>query len=197
MITTLFFDFAGVITTSKLFPKVAEMIAASHNISQEEIQKALYTDPEKLACGVQSKEEFWELYLQPLGVSFDSFESSMQQWYTLRYDLLEYIDSLKIRGYKIHVLSDNFDVCTKEMRQDEEFTKHFDNFYFSNEVHISKSGTEFFEYALKDAGVSASESIFIDDKQENVERAERIQLKGVLFQDLESFQIELNRILGN
>src|SRR5690606_32759911 len=73
-ITTLFFDFAGVIATSKLFPKLAEIIATKTNISVDEIERALYTDAERFVCGTQSTEGFWEEYLKPLGIEFHMFK---------------------------------------------------------------------------------------------------------------------------
>src|SRR5690606_30137475 len=127
------------------------------NISVDEIERALYTDAERFVCGTQSTEGFWEEYLKPLGIEFHMFKYEMENWYTLRYDLLDYVDELKGRGYTIHVLSDNFDVCTEVMRKDTKITKHFEKLYFSNEVHLSKSGTEFFKHVLKDAAVTAGE----------------------------------------
>lgn len=196
MITTLFFDFAGVIATTKLFPKLAEIISYKTDISLEEIEKALYTDAERFVCGTQSTEDFWEEYLQPLGIEYAMFESEMQSWYTLRTDLLDYIDELKERGYVIHVLSDNFDVCTEVMRKDIEFTKHFEKLYFSNEVHLSKSGVEFFEYTLNDADVTAEESLFFDDKEKNVVMSRKIGLDGLVFTDTDSFKIQLEKLLS-
>ena len=195
MITTLFFDFAGVIATTKLFPKLAEIISQKTDISLEEIEKALYTDAERFVCGTQSTQDFWKEYLEPLGIEYNLFKFEMQNWYTLRTDLLDYIDEMKERGYVVHVLSDNFEVCTEIMRKDFEFTKHFEKLYFSNEVHLSKSGTDFFEHVLNDANVSAKESLFFDDKEKNVVMAQKIGLNGLTFIDTESFKIDLEKLL--
>ncbi len=80
------------------------------------------------------------------------------------------------------------------MRVDTEFTKHFQKLYFSNELHLSKSGTELFSYTLKDAGVTAGESLFIDDKQKNVNMAEQIGLKGLLFTATETLIEDLSKL---
>ena len=195
MITTLFFDFAGVVATTKLFPKLAEIISRKTNVPAEKIERALYADAECFVCGDQNTEDFWKEHLEPLGIELSMFESEMQTWYTLRTDLLTYIDQLRKRGFVAHILSDNFDVCTKVMRNDNLFTSHFENLYFSNEIHLSKSGTDFFIHALKDANVTAEESLFIDDKEKNVAMAEKIGLRGLVFNDTESFKVDLESIL--
>ncbi len=78
MITTIFFDFAGVIATTKLFPKLAEIMARNSSVSQDEIEKALYTNAERFVRGEQSTESFWTEFLKPLSIPLELFEEEMK-----------------------------------------------------------------------------------------------------------------------
>lgn len=63
--------------------------------------------------------------------------------------------------------------------------------YFSYEYGKLKSDEGCFEYVLKDANINASETLFIDDYENNVEMAKRSKIAGILFKSAEDLEKEL------
>lgn len=59
--------------------------------------------------------------------------------------------------------------------------KQFDGMVFSAVCGMTKPGADIFEYLIKKYGLKAEESIFIDDLEKNVEGAQKVGIKGYLF----------------
>lgn len=62
-----------------------------------------------------------------------------------------------------------------------ELLSHFDGAVFSGTVGMVKPDTKIFRHLLYTFGIKADESLFIDDSPKNIEGAERIGIRGYLF----------------
>ena len=51
---------------------------------------------------------------------------------------------------------------------------YFTHAYYSNIVGLRKPDSDIFEFILKDAGLNAAESIFIDDSLNNIDTAKKM-----------------------
>lgn len=69
--------------------------------------------------------------------------------------------------------------------------RHFKGFTLSYKVGVLKPDERIFLDALEQAGVRASESVFVDDRVENVEGARKIGIDSFQFTGRESFLSEL------
>jgi len=61
----------------------------------------------------------------------------------------------------------------------------FEKVYFSHELGLRKPGREIYEYLLKDAGMKASETLFLDDSVRNVDGARAAGLHALLIEKAE------------
>ncbi|MBL6964860.1 MAG: HAD family phosphatase [Bacteroidetes bacterium] len=57
-----------------------------------------------------------------------------------------------------------------------DFNELFDKSYFSHQINLRKPFPEIFEFVLRDSGIKASDTIFIDDSLEHVESARKAGL---------------------
>jgi putative hydrolase of the HAD superfamily len=71
----------------------------------------------------------------------------------------------------------------------------FERAYFSHEIHCRKPDEKIYNYVLKDASISSTESLFIDDKLENVMAAEKIGLRTHHHLQHEKIELTLDVIL--
>ncbi len=62
---------------------------------------------------------------------------------------------------------------------------------WSYQLRIVKPDHAIYHYVLKKLGARAEETLFIDDKQVNVDAAEALGMKGVLFTDVKQLRVEL------
>ncbi|ULT44430.1 HAD-IA family hydrolase [Niabella defluvii] len=67
----------------------------------------------------------------------------------------------------------------------------FTKAYYSQNIGLRKPDIEVFEYILKDAGIKAEETLFIDDSYTNFPNAEKLGMKiyllkpGMLIEDID------------
>lgn len=87
---------------------------------------------------------------------------------------------LKERGYRLFLLS-NTNTMHWEYCRDHFFTaegatadNYFERIFLSYEMHLAKPDTAIFEEALRQAGINATETLFIDDSEANCLAAERV-----------------------
>jgi len=57
------------------------------------------------------------------------------------------------------------------------FKNCFEKFYLSHEIHLRKPNAEIYEYVLSQNGLIASETLFIDDTQENTDAAKKLGIQ--------------------
>ncbi|MCR4719497.1 MAG: HAD family phosphatase [Firmicutes bacterium] len=90
------------------------------------------------------------------------------------------IHKLKEDGYKIYLLS-NISRYFAESCDKIEIFKEFDGLVFSGEIGLVKPNKDIFEYIIDKYSLIPSETVFIDDNKQNVDTAEKIGIKSLLF----------------
>jgi len=89
------------------------------------------------------------------------------------------LPELRKQGYKLYYLS-NFPLdIFEEIKNDFYFFRHFDGGIISAEVRISKPDIRFYEYLIGKYSLNPSESLFIDDIEENVRAAGKAGMKAM------------------
>jgi len=58
-------------------------------------------------------------------------------------------------------------------------TRFFTKTYYSHLIHLRKPNTDIYEFVLKDAGIKANETLFIDDNQANVAGAQQVGIQTI------------------
>ena len=86
---------------------------------------------------------------------------------------VELIKELKAKGYKLYVLSNMSKEYIEYLRKLPVF-EYFDYQVVSCEIHLGKPNPKIYEYLSSHCGLMASETIFIDDRKDNVEVAEQV-----------------------
>lgn len=94
----------------------------------------------------------------------------------------EFLQKVKENGFRVYILSNaSEDFYTY-------FTKHFDLDFFdgyvvSADIHIIKPDERIYRYILEKYGLKAEECLFIDDREDNVQGAESVGIKGFRFRN--------------
>ena len=87
---------------------------------------------------------------------------------------------LKVAGYKLYVLS-NMSLEFIEFLRKTEVYKYFDGEVVSCEEHVVKPDAEIYRRLVERYGLDVSETLFIDDRKENVEAARNEGWEGFNF----------------
>ena len=98
------------------------------------------------------------------------------------HETVEIFRQLKESGkYKIYALTNWSGELFPHARERFEFLKWFDGIVVSGEEKIRKPFPEIYQLLLGRYGLSAGETIFIDDSMRNVKAAEDFGIKAILF----------------
>ena len=124
-------------------------------------------------------------YIKEINLAFES-------WYDILKPIEESINilmSLKKNGYKIYYLSNFHQLAFAEVTKKNSFFELFDGGVVSYEEKLIKPEEDIYKLVL-----DPSETIFIDDTKVNVDAANSIGIKGILFKDSEKLREELNSL---
>ncbi|GCD84262.1 HAD-IA family hydrolase [Geobacillus zalihae] len=166
-------------------------------ISLEKIEKAYHlTDkyfmreyPSVLGKEIQT---FYPWYLGvlnfKLGLHFDlrrqsermqEMQKYMEQWHPFPF-VNSVLSQLKRHSIRLGVIS-NWDRSARELLERHGLTAYFDHIIISAEVGVEKPDAAIFEKALKDAGVSGEECIYVGDNYyDDVIGSSKVGMKALL-----------------
>ncbi len=188
MIKNYIFDFGNVIVHFE-----PEYMTAKYVKNKEDIQLVsdvvfdlLYWD--KLDEGTITDEEVIAGIRSRLPERLHSSAINVyEHWYEnlpLIDDMVELIAQLKADGKKLFLLS-NISIYFAENYHGNTEIKTvldmFDGLVFSGPIGITKPNEPIFQYLLNKYNLNANECVFIDDKAENIKGAEKVGIKGILF----------------
>ena len=110
-----------------------------------------------------------------------------------------WIEQLKASGLKVYLLS-NYprDVFTLHMECGcFPFLDRVDGRVVAGFVKMVKPNADIYEYLLSEYGLAAGECVFVDDREENVETARALGMKGIVFQGYEQACCELDGLVSS
>ena len=99
-----------------------------------------------------------------------------------RRKMQELVQKLKAHGYCVYYLS-NIPEDVLALLMERDFQGLFDGGVASCEVHVNKPDPRIYQALLDKYGLKASESVFIDDRQDNVQAAFELGFVGIRMKD--------------
>lgn len=148
--------------------------------------------------GVMSDEEFIEFasreapeiksplrkYMSGVGSIIEEYDYSA-----------EWLHSLKERGYHIYILSNYGTTPFKYAKEHFSYFGEADGIVISSEVKMIKPEPGIYRYLLDTYHLVSEETVFLDDRRENIKAAEAFGIKGIVFENYEQGKQELEKLL--
>ena len=196
-VKAVFFDIGGVIIRTE-YQAPREHLAERLNLTSEDLYKAVFESEtsRKASLGTVSEDEHWNAVMGKLGRPTAEAKAIRDEFFAgdvIDKSMLDFIRSLRPR-YTTGVISNAW----PDMRAyivENKFDDAFDGLTISAEVGVMKPQPEIFQLALEQARVQASEAVFVDDMPANVEAANALGMRGILFRDPHKTLIELKMFL--
>lgn len=111
-------------------------------------------------------------------------------------ELLDYIQQLKKRGYKIGMLSNIATNWVRDYFLTAEEQALFDNMTFSFQAGTTKPDPKIYEQVLDTLSVKAGESVFVDDVDRYCAAAQALGMKAIVYRSFPAMKAELETILS-
>jgi putative hydrolase of the HAD superfamily len=106
----------------------------------------------------------------------------MDMWSNVNAGMVEWARRLGASGMKVGLLSNMHPAMVAHSRRQFAWIKDFDFVTFSGEVRLIKPDAAIYEHTLRGLGVQASEALFLDDREANVQAAQALGIRALRFQ---------------
>ncbi len=158
----------------------------------DEFLRAIWKDRLPYDGGI-SPQEYWRGVAAHASTEFD--DSLIERmvgheigfWNTFDARVLEWIKTLRASGFTVGILSNLPHPIATNLRGTPGFLEHFDHVTFSCDLRLFKPQAAIYEHSFRGLGVAPEETLFIDDKQENVDGARAVGMNAELFTTWEEF----------
>ena len=145
-------------------------------------------------------EEYWHAFASQAGVTLsgDVIEKlrlwDIEMWSRTNGPMVLWLENLRSAGLKTAILSNMPVDMVAHVRRNFLWMKHFDHQIFSADVRRIKPEPAIYEYSLDALKVRASELLFIDDRDANLEQARAAGMRGVRFQSVNQLRDDLHAL---
>ncbi|MCI5520403.1 MAG: HAD family phosphatase [Treponema sp.] len=203
MIKNIIFDIGGVLVEFS-----PEKILRKMGLPETEVLEIAKTTSlgphwKELDRGVMSKEEVFELMLSETKEEYKAdarrflYDEVLSTVKSFDYSE-EWLRELKSRGYNIYLLTNYPDwMFDYHWTNTFTFTKSVDGKVVSAVVKQIKPDEEIYTTLLKKYNLIPEESVFIDDKAENIQTAKALKINGIQFTNIKDVKNKLNSLLEN
>jgi epoxide hydrolase-like predicted phosphatase len=192
MIDTIIFDWGGVCAPGHLLRDFSAKLSALSGIDKTIIEKKFREIELPYETGQIKPRDFWDNFCDKLEskISSDQARKVFFDSYKVDQNVLNLIKNLKEKHTTI-LLTNNYEDLFTHIKDKFNLTEYFHKLISSSEVKSKKPYEEMYKYAMNKYNIKPENSIFIDDKEKNVEAAKNLGFKGITFNDIDQLKVEL------
>jgi epoxide hydrolase-like predicted phosphatase len=194
MITTLIFDWGGVLTHDSHFNESTRRLSEYIGIDIETARSAFRHGIPNYEIGEWGLEQFWLNFCKQAGkeIRLDKFNEIFFSSILNNYDMLDLLQELK-KKYKIVLLSNNYRELTNHILEKYSLADYFHELFFSDRLHMAKPHRKIYEHALEKINQKPENCIMIDDLAENLVEPKKMGMKTVQYKNISQLKKELRR----
>ena len=184
-ITTVIFDIGDVLVSAN----IKDYLVADPEVPNEivdELLKLWFIDKDEVD-DTMDLDTYREIVNKRMGVEFSKYIPKLFQYNVDCVTAFDYtipmIQDLKDKGYKVYYLS-NWSAWTYDLLQEAgkfDFLELMDGGVFSYDVGYMKPDEEIYKILLNKYKINPEEAVFFDDREENIEAANKLGIHGVHF----------------
>lgn len=195
--STIFFDWGGVVADDS-GDEFIESSLRNIGATDEQIKEIVKKEFSQFMLGQISELEYWNEVKNNYNLEVeDACFGYFNNWQGIKPNIkmIQLLYDLKLKGFKVGLVS-NIISPVRDLIKEAGYYNIFDETVLSCEVGLIKPNKEIYQLALERMNVVAQESIFIDDKQLNLDTASDMGLNTILAKTPEQIINEVNKLVG-
>lgn len=184
-ISTVIFDIGDVLVSAN----IKDYLVADPEVPNEivdELLKLWFIDKDEVD-DTMDLDTYREIVNKRMGVEFSKYIPKLFKYNVDCVTAFDYtipmIQDLKDKGYKVYYLS-NWSAWTHDLLQEAgkfDFLNLMDGGVFSYDVGYMKPDEEIYKILINKYKINPEEAVFFDDREENIEAANKLGIHGVHF----------------
>jgi putative hydrolase of the HAD superfamily len=147
--------------------------------------------------GDLTAEAYWLAFGADVGVQLNSEKiATLRAWDTEMWSrsnpaMVEWVAALRAAGTRTGLLSNMQEDMVARVRRDFPWVADFDCAVFSHEVGLAKPEAEIYQRCLEGLGAAPQETLFIDDRPNNIKAAQELGIQAIRMQSVAQLRTEL------
>jgi putative hydrolase of the HAD superfamily len=180
------FDY-GMVLTGEPDPEAHAAMMRITGLPAEKLDPLYWADRHAFDEGKLTGDAYWRDVLHQAGLTLgpsamaELMDWDARMWMTLNPAMLSWQGALKARGILTAVLSNIGDTVQQAMERELGWLGRFDVLVWSYQLRMAKPDPPIYRYTLEKLGTQPEETLFIDDRQVNVEAAAALGMKALVF----------------
>ena len=140
---------------------------------------------------------FWQKFLREAGLTFQPAvveeinRHDARMWTTQNPAMLAWQLQLKQRGLLTAILSNMGDSVLENIQREFDWLPRFDVLVWSFQLRMAKPDPAIYHHTLQQLGTRAEDTLFIDDRLENIEAAEALGIRAIQFSTIDRLRADL------
>ncbi|HTJ31172.1 MAG TPA: HAD family phosphatase [Acidobacteriaceae bacterium] len=166
-------------------------------LAAEDFEQRYWVDRLAYDRGDLTALTYWEKFGADAGLSLSKEDlvalsaHDARMWTTTNAVMLEWQQKLKAAGIRTGILSNMGDNVLERIVEIFAWVEDFDALVWSYQHGMVKPDPEIYQLAAEKIGAPTEEILFLDDRLENIEGAERVGMHGLQFSTVEQLRKDL------
>lgn len=196
MIKNIIFDLSEVIISG--YSGIENLVEKKYDISAEEFLERKKEKNDiflELMRGNLKEEEYWNQLLEGMNwdITVEDLKTTIREYLNQPVEgTMEIVRKLKEK-YHLILLSDQVREWMAYIEENNQDINMFNQKIYSYEIGSVKPDEQTFRTVLNKTQVVADETLFIDDHEINIKRAEEVGIHGIVFLDAEQLKQDLSK----
>ena len=190
------FDY-GMVLTGPPDPLARAELLRITGLPAEKLDALYWADRHAFDEGNLNGQTYWQGIVRKAGLALSP--SAIEElihwdahlWMTLNPPMLAWAAALQARGLRTAILSNMGDTVLQAMEREFDWLARFDVLVWSYQLQMAKPDAAIYQYTLEKLGTRPEETLFVDDRQMNVEAASALGMKALVFTTAENLRADL------
>lgn len=197
-IRAVIFDY-GMVLSNPAVPAAHERMVAASGLSAEVLDRHYWANRHSYDLGITGR-AFWNKVAADAGTTFSSAqivnlsESDVLMWTSVNEEMLAWVTALQNAGLRTAIISNMVWEILEYMSKWFGWLDRFDHNTWSCVLGIAKPDPAIYLQTCEALEVAPAESLFIDDKAENVAAAEKLGMHAIQFSTVERLREEVEAL---
>jgi putative hydrolase of the HAD superfamily len=179
------------------YPHAHEELKRITGLSHEAFERLYWTDRHAYDRGDLTGLAFWQKFVSDANLGLQDEEITQlndwdaRMWTTVNEETLAWHKQLKEHGLLTGILSNMGDSVLEIIERSHAWIADFDVLIWSYQHRMAKPEAAIYQLLLERLGTAPGETLFLDDKLENIEAARRLGICGLQFSTVDQLRQDL------